>query len=154
MSSLSMLDTVSFISLPLDLRVDFGAAAPAPYCRHLPLPHTHQGPGMLRRPPCWWCLLPRVGLQGLCGGKVNGWVSKSSGLCPGRCSYSETGWSLSSGCLLLGRLGTGGFPHPPGKGGEVTPGPSSADHAQGRPGDQMRAERDFPDSALRLMTQG
>lgn len=35
MSSLSTLDTVSFISLPLDLLVDFGAAAPAPRCRHL-----------------------------------------------------------------------------------------------------------------------
>lgn len=35
-------------------------------------------------------------------------------------------------------------PPPSREGEEVTSGPSSADHAQGRPEDQMRAERDFP----------
>lgn len=53
-----------------------------------------------------------------------------------------------------GSWGQEGSPTLPGQGEEVTPGPSSADHAQGRPGDQMRAERNFPDSALGPMTQG
>lgn len=58
------LDTVSFISLPLALRVDFGAAALAPCCRHLLLPQGQGCSGDLHAGgvcslsgsagPVWW----------------------------------------------------------------------------------------------------
>lgn len=65
----------------------------------------------------------------------------------GAVTVKQGGWWWG-GVFLQDANSWGGWgrrvPPPSREGEEVTLGPSSADHAQGRPGDQMQAERDFP----------